>query len=139
VEAGVALELGAGALDLLRRDAARGACHRHRLEREACLVGVAQIVDVELLDARATVGDMDGEPERLELSHGLADRRDARAERARELLEPQRTARLELAREDPLTQLGRRRVRQRCDPCLHVEARRHRDPMLPADHVSSLR
>ena len=89
---------------------AGGARDGHRLEREARLVGVAEVVDVELLDARAAVGDVHGEPERLELAHRLAHRRDARAERARELLEPQRSARLELAREDALAQLGRRGI-----------------------------
>ena len=89
---------------------ADGARHGQRLERQARLVGVAQVGDVELLDPRAAVRDVHREPQRLELAHGLAHGGDARAERARELLEPQRSARLELAREDPLAQLGRRGI-----------------------------
>ena len=106
----VALERRLGALDLGRRDAPGGARDGERLEREPRLVGVAQVGDVEFLDARAAVRDVHGESERLELAHRLAHGGDARAERARQLLEAQGRARLELAREDPLAQLGRRGI-----------------------------
>ena len=118
------------------RAAAR--CDGDRLEREARLVGVAEVVDVELLDARAAVGDVHGEPERLELADGLAHRGDARAERARELLEPQRRARGELAREDALAQLGGRGIGQCRDAGSHIQAGCHRTPSYPVDHVSQV-
>ena len=131
----VALERRLRAHDLLRRDPPGGARDRHRLERQTRLVGVAQVVDVELLDARAAVGDVHGEAEGLELAHRLAHRRDARAERARKLLEPQRSPRLELAREDALAQLGRRRIGEGRDARTHIETGCHDRPSYPVDHV----
>ena len=58
-------------------------------------------------------GHVHGEPEALELAHCLAHRRDAHAQGARELLEPQRRARCELAGEDRLLQVHHRRLGHR--------------------------
>src|SRR6185312_16104278 len=89
----------------LGRHARRRPPHRERLEREPDLEQVAKVVDVERLDARALVRDVLGEAERLELPHRLPDRRDAHAERPRELIESERGPRLELAHDDRLAQL----------------------------------
>ena len=54
-----------------------------------------------------------GEPERLELADGLADRRDAHPERAGEILEAERRAGRQLAEDDRLAQALERRLRHR--------------------------
>ena len=57
-----------------------------------------------------------GEAERLELPHRLADRRDAHAERAGQVLEPERRARRQLAEDDRLAQPLERRFGHRSVP-----------------------
>ena len=50
------------------------------------------------------VRDVLGEPERLQLTYSLSDRRDAHTERAREILEAQRRPGRELAHDDRFAQ-----------------------------------
>ena len=117
----VALQRCLGALDLGRRDAPGGALDRDRLEREPRFVGIAEVVDVELLDTRAAVRHMHCEAQRLELADGL---------RTGEMLVPSERGAppaaaerpTELAREDALAQFGRRRIGQCRDAGLHIQA-----------------
>ena len=82
------LEQLGGALAVLVREALGGPAHGHRLEREAHLEEVAQLLHVDRDDLGAVMGHVLGEPERLQLPDGLADGRDAHAERGRQILEP---------------------------------------------------
>ena len=83
----------AGRLVVGRAEELGRAAHRHRLEGEPDREQLAQLLDVEPHHLRAVVGHVLGEPEGLELADGLADRRDAHAERAGEILEPERRPR----------------------------------------------
>ena len=56
------------------------------------------------------------EPERLELAHRLADRRDAHPEPLRELFEPERRPRQQLAEDDRLAQALESGLRHRPVP-----------------------
>ena len=87
--------------------------HRHALEREPDREELAQLLDVEAHHLRAVVRHVLGEPERLELPHRLADRRDAHPEPAGEILEPQRRPRRQLAHDDRLAQPLQRGLRHR--------------------------
>ena len=84
------------------------AAHRQRLEREPHLEQIAQLVDVEIEHLRALVRHVLREPERLQLPHRLADRRDAHPERPRQLVQPQRRPGRQLAHDDRLAQLLQR-------------------------------
>ena len=100
-----------------------GEADRRGLEQQPSRVGVAQVLDRDAADARAAMGDVLGEPEALELAHGLADRHRAHVERARQRLEPERRARRELPAEDRLLQVGQRALGQGAMPS--VRARDH--------------
>ena len=78
--------------------------HGERLQREADREQLPHLLDVDPHHLRAVVRDVLGEPERLELADGLADRRDAHAERAGEILEPERGPWVQLAEDDRLAQ-----------------------------------
>jgi len=59
------------------------------------------------------VGHVLGEAERLELTHRLADRRDAHAQRAGQLIEPERRPGGQFAEDDRLAQLLEGELRHR--------------------------
>ena len=94
----------------------RRAAHGHALEREPDREQLAQLLDVEPHHLRAVMRHVLGEAERLELAHRLADRRDAHAERAREILEPKRRPGRQLAHDDRLAQALERGLRHRPVP-----------------------
>jgi hypothetical protein len=99
------VELASRDLLQLRREPLRRAAHGDRLEAEANLEEVAQVVGIEVEHLRALVGHVLREAERLELAHRLADRRDAHAEGPGQLVQAERGPGRELAEDDRLAQL----------------------------------
>ena len=79
----------------------------------AHVVRVPQVVDRQRAHARAAVRDVLGEPEPLELPHGLAHRHRAHVQRLREPREPERLAGRQLAGQDRLLELGDRLLGER--------------------------
>ena len=71
------------------------------------------LLDVEPHHLGAVVRHVLGKTQRLELADGLANRRDAHAELAGEILEPQGRPRRELAHDDRLAQALERRLGHR--------------------------
>ena len=107
------LELGETGVGLRRREPLGGAPQGKRLEGQADLEEVAELVDVEVEDTGTLVRDVLREPERLELPDGLTDRRDAHPERACELVEAERGARGQVAEDDRLAELLEGELRHR--------------------------
>ena len=122
------LQMPPGRLGSGVREPLGAPAHGERLEREPDLKEVAQLVDVEIEHLRALMGDVLGQSQSLELADRLADRRDARPQRASQFVQAQGRPGGQLAQDDRLAQLLERVLRHR--PVAH--------PLLRLDlsHVS---